>query len=54
MSAYYTTTKSFMGVMLRQTDADQERFKSIKIQFFQALYNNLVERFPNAEFFFQF
>jgi len=22
MSAYYTTTKSFMGVMLRQTDAE--------------------------------
>jgi len=26
MSAYNTTTKSFMGVMLRQTDADQAHF----------------------------
>src|SRR6218665_2313234 len=52
MSAYYTTTKSFTGVMLRQTDAgaaDQAHFKSTKNKFVQALYNNLVERFSNTE-----
>ena len=35
--------------MLMPTDAVQAHFKSTKNQFFQALYNNLVERFPNTE-----
>jgi len=35
--------------MLRQTNADQSHFKSTKNKFFQALYDNLVERFPNTE-----
>src|SRR6218665_1341703 len=35
--------------MLRQTDADQAHFKSAKEQFFQALYDNLLERFPKTE-----
>jgi len=50
-AAYYTTTKSFTRVMLRQTDADQAHFKSTKEQFFQALYDNLVESFPKTEIF---
>src|SRR6218665_1721554 len=49
MSAYYTTTKSCMGVMLRQIDADQSHVKSIKNQFFQALFTYLVECFSNTE-----
>ena len=48
-NAYYTATKSFTGVMLRQTNADQAHFKSTKNQFFQALCDNLVERFHNTE-----
>ena len=35
--------------MLRQTNADQAHFKSTKNQFFQALCNNLAERFSNTE-----
>ena len=51
ISAYYTTTKSFTGVMLRQTNADQAHFKSIKklIPFFQALCDNLVKLLPSTE-----
>jgi len=33
--------------MLRQTNADEAHFKSN--EFFQALYDNLVELFPNTE-----
>jgi len=35
--------------MLRQTNANQAHLKSTKDEFFQALYDNLVERFPNTE-----
>jgi len=35
--------------MLRQTIADQAYFKSAKNEFFQALYDNLVERFHNTK-----
>jgi hypothetical protein len=46
MISCYNLTKSFKGVKLRQTDADVRNFESTKNQFFQALIDNLVERFP--------
>ena len=48
-NAYYTATKSFTGVMLRQTNAGQAHFKFNKNKFFQVLYDNLVERFHNTK-----
>jgi len=52
MSAYYTTIKSFTGVMLMQTDADQAHFKFTKsrINFFKLYITAWLHVFLTQKF----
>ena len=45
----YSSHGAFQGVTLRKLEGDEDKFVKLRVQFFQALLDNIEQRFPSTQ-----